>query len=382
MFSFLTLAKASHRKIHTFNSLAASAFLLLLLDPYLLTSVGFQLSYVAVAGIVYIQPRIYRWVAFQSRWLDKAWQLTTVSLAAQVATAPIAIYYFHTFPTYFVLSNFLVIPLAAVILGTGTVILVLSYAWPLGAIGLGKVLGQIVWLMNEGIFILERLPFSRTENLVLSGLEVVLLLLALLAFCAFWELRRLMYLVHCTTLVAVFAVSQWIQAQHWHNQKGFAVYDTRDFAAISVFQGTQRQFLGCNPDGMTRQAYTFSIAPHERQMGMQPGNLPPKADNHLIQLTTNSAWQAWNWQGKTFLHLHTPVRFETQTPNTTRPDFLLISHNAIKNYSEIPPTLQPKFLILDSSNKSYIAARIKAEAEQAGIPCHAVPLQGALVENL
>ncbi|WP_339607234.1 ComEC/Rec2 family competence protein [uncultured Roseivirga sp.] len=88
MFSFVAIAKAKNTNSSIYNTLAASAFVLLCWNPYLIMSVGFQLSYLAVFGIVYLQPKFYNLFDIHNTWLDKVWAISCVSLAAQIATAP------------------------------------------------------------------------------------------------------------------------------------------------------------------------------------------------------------------------------------------------------------------------------------------------------
>ena len=98
MFSFIQLGLVLDRRASIYNTLAASAFVLLLVDPFLLFDVGFQLSYLAVTGIIFFQPKIYRAWHPPNRLLDYCWKLTAVAIAAQLTTFPISIYYFHQFP--------------------------------------------------------------------------------------------------------------------------------------------------------------------------------------------------------------------------------------------------------------------------------------------
>ena len=150
MFSFVITGTVLNRKSSIYNTLAASAFFLLIINPNLLFEVGFQLSYIAVLGIVYLQPLIYKRI--YTRWwlLDKVWAITAVSIAAQIATLPLTLYYFNQFPTYFMLSNLLVIPSAVVILSLGILLFITS---PIPAISerLGWVLNKFIEGLNIAI---------------------------------------------------------------------------------------------------------------------------------------------------------------------------------------------------------------------------------------
>ncbi len=101
MFSFIALAKGFGRNTNIYNTLAGSGLILLVFDPYLIMSVGFQLSYLAVVGIIYFQPKIYNLFISKNWILDKIWMITTVSVAAQLATFSLGLLYFHQFPSFF-----------------------------------------------------------------------------------------------------------------------------------------------------------------------------------------------------------------------------------------------------------------------------------------
>lgn len=123
MISFFIAGAAFDKPLNTLNSLAASAFLILLFDPYALFDVGFQLSYLAVAGIITLHPLIYRLIPMENYLADKAWSLAAVSIAAQLTSLPLLLYYFHSFPVYFLISNLLAVPLSALILYSGIILI-------------------------------------------------------------------------------------------------------------------------------------------------------------------------------------------------------------------------------------------------------------------
>ncbi|MDR1112844.1 MAG: ComEC family competence protein, partial [Bacteroidales bacterium] len=128
MFTFVTIGGLLRRNTDIFHSLFTSCFVLLLFNPLLLFDVGFQLSYLAVAGIVTFQPHILRIWKPKAKIANYFWQLTAVSAAAQLATFPLSIYYFGQFPNYFLIANLAVIMLSSVVLITGIVTLALSFS--------------------------------------------------------------------------------------------------------------------------------------------------------------------------------------------------------------------------------------------------------------
>lgn len=139
MFTFIAVGKNLSKQSSIYNSLAASAFVMLCYNPYFLWDVGFQLSYLAVIGIIIFQKSIYKWVYIKNKWVNKIWQLMAVSLPAQVLTFPVCIYYFHQFPNLFLITNIIAVPLSGVILFAE--IGLVAFSWvPL----LGNYLDKIV----------------------------------------------------------------------------------------------------------------------------------------------------------------------------------------------------------------------------------------------
>ena len=121
--------------------------------------VGFQLSYLAVIGIVFFQPRIYNKLTVKNKILDYIWSITAVSLAAQLVTFPLGLLYFHQFPTYFLMSNLIVIPAAFVLLILGVLLFLTSFFNPISTI-LGMIMNEIVEWVNYLVLYIDQLPFS------------------------------------------------------------------------------------------------------------------------------------------------------------------------------------------------------------------------------
>ena len=109
MFTAVTVGIHLIQRSNIYNTLVISMFFLLLFNPFYLFEVGFQLSYLAVFSIVWIQPKLYSLWNPKFWVLNKIWQLFTVSIAAQIGVLPLSLFYFHQFPGLFFLSNLVII---------------------------------------------------------------------------------------------------------------------------------------------------------------------------------------------------------------------------------------------------------------------------------
>jgi competence protein ComEC len=148
MLTMVSIGRLGRVKGNTLNSLACSALVLLIINPEWLFDAGFQLSYIAVVGILYFQPvfssliKAHHWLVIYIR------DLITVSLAAQLATFPLIAYYFNQFPTYFLLTNLVVIPISFL-----AIVITMSVPF-LGSIPyIGTAVAfccvKVIWFMNS-----------------------------------------------------------------------------------------------------------------------------------------------------------------------------------------------------------------------------------------
>lgn len=148
MFTALSIGLAVNRKNSLYKNLIISVFFLLLFNPYYLFEVGFQLSYLAVFFIVWLQPIISSIWKPTFKPLNYFWQLFTVSVAAQIGVLPLSLYYFHQFPGLFFIANLLIIPVLGIILGLGIAIILLSLI-SLLPIALSNFYQRLIDTMNQ-----------------------------------------------------------------------------------------------------------------------------------------------------------------------------------------------------------------------------------------
>ena len=191
MFSILAIALMINRKGTIYNSLAISAFALLLYNPFVLFDVGFQFSYLAVVSIVFFQPKFENLFEIHSFVLRWSWKLFTVSLAAQVGTFPLAIYYFHQFPSYFFLSNFVIIPVAGLLIYGSALLLIFSEI-SIVSRALTYLLQHFVELIHWLIYQIQVLPGALVEHINFTSLQVVLIytLIISLTISVAWRRKK------------------------------------------------------------------------------------------------------------------------------------------------------------------------------------------------
>lgn len=247
MFTLITIARILDRDVSMYNVLSVSCLLLLIYDPYYIADVGFQLSYIAVVGIVYLYPMIHDIWAMPSfifrkpfgfvshafnYSFDFVWGLICVSIAAQLATFPVSLYYFHTFPNFFLLSNLLVIPLSNFVLISGMALFMAGWCHPLLHY-IGWVFNHLLIALNGVVFWVDSLPFALSRGLVISLSEMLLCYLVIALACWFIDGRRARVLIATLTCLLILCTAFSISSIKRDQTKELVVYHVPGKKAIA-----------------------------------------------------------------------------------------------------------------------------------------------------
>lgn len=272
MFTFVLIGQLLiKRPTNIYNIIALSAFILMLIDPIIIYQVGFQLSYSALLGIVAFQQKIFRSIYVSNKFVSPAWNLMTVSIAAQLGTLPFTLYYFHMFPFYFWLSGIIVVPMAGVILKLGMITIVTNLSIPSLTFIPAKMLSITTWLMNQSIKLCAQLPAIESEGLWIEWYQAVILGLSILLIGIGWNLYRKsliqLALIFGLTLAITTAHQSWI---HSHQQV-LTVYDVKGSSVFDYFDGKQ---CTCFTDADTdSKAYGFATKQNRWAHGIRQCNI-------------------------------------------------------------------------------------------------------------
>ena len=234
MFSLVAAAGLMRRSSWNYNILAVSAFIQTWIDPYQILDIGFQLSYLAVLGIFAFYQPFNGLVKSRNRIINWIWPVLAVSCAAQLTTSPLAMYYFHMFPAYFLITNIIVVPLSGYIiyLSLGLLALAsvgLTYTWlalPLKW-SIRLLLGSIEWIQSW--------PGAVVHNIVFSPFQVVLFFLFIVSIYGFFILARRKWAFILTGSVALFMVISLVNQYKQLNNNQITVYDISGCSAIDFF---------------------------------------------------------------------------------------------------------------------------------------------------
>lgn len=252
MFSLIVIGKMFFSRPPTINAIAASAVILLTTNPLMLFEIGFQLSYCSVTSIVLLVPRLQELVPIPNGhslftkiplWLLKRLRdLTCVSIAAQVATTPLILYYFHQFPIYFLVANIIIVPFSGLLLGSLLLLTLFSW-WP----WLFKLLGTVLSLELSATDAITSYIASWPHALIggiYFDLLMLFLSLAIVVTASAALLRRNKIMVILALVLALPLTVHCRQVEkRCAGQHEFIVYNLGNRTAIEFFFGYDSYLL-------------------------------------------------------------------------------------------------------------------------------------------
>ncbi len=359
MFSVISIAMHLKRPTNIYNTLAISAFIILLIKPHFLFSVGFQMSYLAVLGIVSIQPKIYKLWQPKYWCIDKAWQIFTVTLAAQLGVLPVSLFYFHQFPGLFFISNIVVIPVLGLILGFGLLVIVLAllnvipniivsaYSFIIDCLN-----SFIAWIAQFENFLFRDIPFTLLQ-MVLSYFIIVTLVNV-------YRTKTFRWVALCLAGIIGFQ-SVMIYNNITNQDDAFIVFNKSRFTMIGQKNG-HKLIVHHNMDSIKQRSDNVI-------RNYKVGEL---IDGVLM----DSLQPIYQFKNKTILVIdslavYKGIRFKT--------DYVLIRNSPRININRVIDTFKPTQIIADASNyKSYVK-RWKTTCAKRKIPFHYTNEKGAFI---
>jgi competence protein ComEC len=256
MFSFIIIGKTFNRTSGIYNSLSISAFcILIFFDPLMLFDVGLQLSFIAVAGISFLYNGIYNYFSFQKILFDKTWSLIAVSIAAQLATFPISIYYFHRFPNYFIIANLIIIPLSTIGIFSGILLLFLQ-PFNLAFELFGTLTRYIVHILNNSAIFFRELPGALSEAISISMTDMFLIYFFLLMIIFFLERKSISLLFSSLFILIVIVSNYTIKNYNKLNEYSLIVFSNTNSLCFQMTKGNMSWLFFHNVDSL--KALKFS----------------------------------------------------------------------------------------------------------------------------
>jgi len=357
MFSFVAIGMYLRRSTNIFHTLLVSMLLILLFQPSFLFDVGFQLSYLALFFILWLQPLLAQLWSPKNRIANYFWEILTVSFAAQIGTLPLSIYYFHQFPGLFFVTNLVIIPFLSVIMGLGVLVMVLA-AFDFVPLFLAQSLEWSIYILNKIInsiasldqFIFRDIPF----NLQLL-LSLYLLIIATIIWFKKPSFKRLVLVLIGVLVcqIAYFEIYWTIQ-----NQRELVIFNSKKNTLI-----TERE--GANITLYANDILLKTVSKNNTLASYSMGNFSSfKFKKRLRNLIY--------FNGNKILVVDSLGVY----PMDIRPDIVVFTQSPKINFERFLQTIKPKMVVADASNFKTIQKLWKATCLKEKIPFHATGEKG------
>ncbi len=331
MFTALSIGLHLNKPSNVYNTLGISMFFLLLFRPSFLVEVGFQLSYLAVFSIVWIQPKLYELLKFKWWFFDKTWQLLTVSLAAQLGVLPLSLYYFHQFPSLFFVANLLIIPALGFILIGGIIVIILALVNGLPWF-IANFYGFVISILNTIVTWVASFDKFVFQNISVSFVLMIAFYCCIVAFVKWFENRqfnRLMLLLISIVFLQSIVVSEKYKVQ---SSNEFIVFNDYRNPVIAIRKG---DLLSINGNQLTYEVKNYITG-----LGLNKIILREKKDF------------VYKIKNETILVVDSLGIYNLKT---VKPSVVIVRNSPKINIERLIKTIHPKLIVFETSNyKSYI----------------------------
>ena len=372
MLSVYVLSKTFNRQTNSYNILCFSAFCMLIYNPFLLYDVGFQLSYLSVFGLVYLQPKLNNWYHFKIKVLNKLWSALSLSLAAQLATFPLATYYFHQFPVLFLVSNLFILLPMSLIMYLGIILLLTRFYF------LGPPLEYLIKFTNLGLEKIAVLPYSVFAGIWLDRFQLMLLIVSILLITlslVHYHKKLLLAGVATICLLLGFRSSdKW----SFYKQRTVVFFNLPKGQATAFIQGNQATVLSNLDSGSA--AYKFYLEPlfmhnqisrivfidkhqpyHDKQLYIK---------DHQISFCGKHILLADSCFNRKQLKTHTKAGILLLSENSKVDMHALLSH--------FPATI----VLLDGTNSGFFTTKLQITAKNYAVPSYNLKKLKAYLVNI
>ena len=374
MCSLLALSNLQMEKPLTMNTLAVTAFLMLLVNPVWLFDVGFQLSFAAGAAILLFQPEIYRLWTIKNRFLRKMWGLVTVSITAQIGTAPLVMLYFSRFSTHFLLTNLWVIPMVTIIMYTAVLLFVLM-PFPFVQQGVAMALDTMIRVQNAVLHWIEQLPFASIDNIWIDVWGVLLFYL-----CFMFGYHALTRRTVTNAYIALFAL---MLSTSYHTftllsyvpRRSLEFYNVRGCPAVHCLADNAGSWLVCADSLPNITHLQRALSPHWNHLRLEQPVLVT-GDFSIPEISVHN--RIVSYSGKHICLLADNCWRSKQADVPVSIDYLYILKGYKGDIKELTSLFTVGTVVLDSSLSDFYQDKIINDCIRLGIPYLSLSKKGSI----
>ena len=337
MFSFLAVGMFLNRETNMFHTLLVSLFLILLFEPLFLFDVGFQLSYIALFFILWLQPLLKSLWSPKNMIIIYFWDILTVSIAAQIGAMPLSIYYFHQFPGLFFVTNLVLIPFLSVIMALGVIMMILVYfdvVWiyllKIVEISISIMNGFIKWIASIETFVIKDIPLN--FSLLIASYFIIFGLII-------W-LKKPTFNKFAFTIIGILAFQILFVTNQWSEEKKkeLIVFNVKNNSILATRNGKNITLF--TSDSLMNDSFEMKMIQSYVTANFCKVKVVEKLQNTL------------HFNHKKILIIDKFSIYKT----TIKPDIIILRNSPKINLERLLLEIKPKCIIADASNyKSYVS---------------------------
>lgn len=391
MFTLIAAGKSLRRPANIYNTLAAAALIHLIADPPALFKAGFQLSYIAVAGIAYYQPLLYSLIRSGNHFADKIWALTTVSLSAQLSVFPLGLYYFNQFPNLFLLTNLLVVPVTMLILYSGFMLFIFSPV-SIVASAIASVLNIMLKALGVITGTISSLPFSSISGIYISTPSLIILYGIIVCVTLFLACKKQRYLQYAIILAIAGFSLRAVYQTGTAGQQVFIVYNSSGNSLYGFISGNRNilvsdsfgdsqfgPFIAGGRVSLPYEAAGARLRLNARDISFYSREEFFSAFRAFLPETFHTAGRFAGFAGYRIWFAGNDTGISRGIDAPLQADLVIIDSGFRGSIEGICKYVIPGRVIIDSSTGYFSRERIIRQCLEAGIDYHDVVTSGAFV---
>ena len=356
MFSFVAIGRYFGRGVNIYNTLLVSALLILLFQPSFLFDVGFQLSYVSLYFIVWLQPILAGIWQPKSKIVQFFWDIITVSFAAQIGAMGLSIYYFHQFPGLFFITNLIILPAMGIIHGLGVLVMLLAY-FDVIPIFLMKILEYSIWILDQVISWIASFEQFILQDISMNKTILASMYLMIFAVVIYFKKPKFTSFAFALIAIVILQISVFGSKYYYQNQQELIVFNERKNTIIAERIG-QKTIIYAN--NFIKNAKLNSNIKQYLVGNFSDFSNANKLENLMF------------FDNKKILILDSIAI----KPKNLQPDILIITHSPKLNLERFLMECKPKIIVADASNyKTYVKVW-KTTCAKSRIDFHATSEKG------
>ena len=369
MIGFVIVAKILHRKNTPINALFSSALIILIINPFGIFDIGFQLSFTTVLFILLLTNKI-DFFSPKKKMLKYVSSLVVVSIISLIATTWLTIFYFNQTSLMSIVANIIILPVLPIIVGLGLIYLFLLSV-DINLTIITNTLNSSYQFINDIAIATENTPFSHFDYIYISKIPVILIYIAMLLIVAFIYYRKTYFIYYAATILIGSILYISIERNNTPT-KGYVIYNDNKNTPVLTFNNHKATILAPN-DSINLDKFKRS---HKQFFS--------KYQIHEIEYDTcfyhkNDVIYK-TIEGKTFsIICNNTLKYNTLSPKINI-DYIIITKCFYGGIKDILNSFNPNTIILSGDIYFKKHDILLEECKSLNITCHSIKNDGSVYQ--